>query len=120
MIRFISFLLGKEYEPCKGCSILKQQLALVNEEKKELTSTLIAIIKPAPPVIEQINQPVQVTTANTFSRRRAALEERDRLASKTVRESTNLGKPDNATTRDIDKLENDLGIVAGTIEGSDA
>lgn len=85
---------------------------MANEEKKELTSTLLAIIKPTPPALpENTNQPVKLAVAQTFSRRRQVLEERDRLAAKTVRESTILGKPDNATTRDIDKLEKDLGII---------
>ena len=111
MIRFISFLLGHEYETCKSCAILKEQLQLVNEEKKQLTETLLAIIKPqAPLAVENVNQPVALPVATTFTRRRAALEERDRLAAKTVRESKVLGMPDNATTRDIEKLEKNLGI----------
>ena len=109
MIRFICFLLGKDYEPCKSCETLKQQLDFVNVEKKELTETLLSIVKPkvyeAPP---QEIQPISNTSA-LFSRRRAALEAKDRESAKILRGSTNLGKPDDRL-KDIEKLEDELSI----------
>ena len=123
MIRFISFLLGKPYEPCKSCETLKQQLAFVNEEKKQLTETLLSIVKPktfeAPPV--EVN-PI-VSTSGLFSRRRAALEQQDRLNAQILAEKKHLGIPDKQlrTVSDIkpgintnsstEALEKELGIL---------
>src|ERR1700687_754283 len=80
MFRFISFLLGKEWEPCKSCENLKQQLEFERSEKRLLIDTLVNIVKPkeveaaAPIEINQIQQ-----SSALFSRRRQALEERDRV-----------------------------------------
>jgi hypothetical protein len=108
MIRFIMFLLGRPYETCKSCETLKQQLAFVNDEKKQLTETLLSIVKPktfeSPPV--ELN-PI-VATSGLFSRRRAAMEERDRMEAKILSEKKNLGVPDNL--KDINQLEKELDI----------
>lgn len=105
MIRFLMFLLGKQYETCKSCDTLKQQLALANEEKKELTDTLLSLLKPkvyeATPVELQNNS----ITATTFSKRRAALEARSREEARILSLSKNIGRPDG-----VEKLEQELGI----------
>ena len=58
MFRFITFLLGREYEECKSCVTLKEQLLFERDEKRRLTDVLLDIIKPktyeAPPV--ELNQ----------------------------------------------------------------
>lgn len=116
MIRFISFLLGKPYETCKSCETLKQQLAVVNEEKKELTRTLIEIVKPKPAVLQQIepSRPISLPVVASFSRRRAILEQRDHEAARVLKESSFVARPDNVNDKIIDeavdKLEAELNI----------
>jgi len=121
MLRFLCFILGKPYETCKSCETLKQQLAFANEEKKQLTETLLNIISPkvveAAPV--EINQVAQ--SSGLFSRRRAALEARDRENAKIITEAKHLGKPDipvkglyeltpPSYTQEIAELEAKVGI----------
>jgi hypothetical protein len=109
MIRFISFLLGRPYDPCKGCAILQHQLLIANEDRERLTNVLLQILQPkavesAPVEINQIAQ-----SSALFSRRRAALEERDRQEAAIKKNSTNIGRPDDSL-KDINKLETELGI----------
>jgi len=109
MIRLLLRLLGiKDFEVCQSCETLKQQLAFVNDEKRQLTETLLSIVKPktyeAPPV--ELN-PV-ATTSGLFSRRRAALEARDRAEAQILTEKKNIGMPDNL--KNINDLEKELGI----------
>lgn len=125
MIRLLLRLFGiRDFEVCQSCETLKQQLDFERSEKKQLTDTLLAILSPkvveaAPVEINQINQ-----SALLFSRRKAALEERDRIEAKTLKESRNLARPDNfirhssvdpADSSDsissISKLEEELGIA---------
>lgn len=114
MIRFICFLLGKPYETCKSCETLKQQLEYERDEKRQLTETLLSIIKPkayeAPTV--ELNPIIQ--TSGLFSRKRAAMEAKDREEARILRQSTNLGKPDDmlraSQNNDVSHLEQELGI----------
>jgi hypothetical protein len=119
LIRLLLRLLGiKDYEVCQSCETLKSQLVIANEDRQRLTDTLIQILKPsvseAPPV--EINQ--IATTAALFSRRRAALEAKDREEAKILKSSKNLGRPDFATD-DIttERLEHELGISEAEKEG---
>ena len=105
MLRFISFLLGKcSYESCKSCEILKQQLEISNNEKKELLDTLLNLMRPK--VVEQ--SPVELEPMKpkftTFTRRRAALENASRVSAQL--EKSNLA----AST---EELEREVGINAG-------
>ncbi len=107
MIRLLLRLLRiTDFEVCASCETLKQQLSFAQAEKKELTEVLLGIIKPkvyeAPAA--ELN-PVMQTSA-LFSRRRAALESKDREEAKILRSSTVLGKPDDR----LATLENELGI----------
>jgi hypothetical protein len=113
MFRFISFLLGRTWEPCKSCENLKQQLEFERSEKRLLIDTLVAIVKPkeieAPPV--EINQIAQ--SSSLFSRRRAALEEADRVKAKIEAEKKFVGLPDylkDVDDKGITKLERELGV----------
>lgn len=113
MRRFILRLLGiKDFEICPSCENLKEQLRFERDEKKRLTDTLINIVSPkvvesAPLEINQIQQ-----SSALFSRRRRALEERDRLAAQTLKQSTNVGRPDDRLN-EIDNLEQELGVTEG-------
>jgi hypothetical protein len=106
LIRFIAFLLGKQYEPCKGCEILKQQITFVNDEKKQLSDVLLSIVRPQAVESTPVEFKPITTTASVFSRRRAVLEARDREEAKILKDSNNLGKPDDS----IRELEHQLGI----------
>lgn len=46
MLRFISHLFKLNYEPCKGCEVLKNQLDIANHEKERLQETLLDLVKP--------------------------------------------------------------------------
>lgn len=99
----------KDYEVCQSCETLKQQLAYERDEKKQLTETLLSIIKPkvieaAPIELNQIQQ-----SSAIFSRRRAALEVRDREEARILQEAKHLGKPDDKLV-EINNLEHELGI----------
>lgn len=118
MIRLLLRLFGiKDFDTCKSCETLKEQLEFERSEKKQLTETLLNIINPkaveaAPVELNPITQ-----TSGLFSRRRAALEARDRETAKIQNEGKFLGKPDipaklvnpNAG-KSIESLEKELGI----------
>jgi tRNA/tmRNA/rRNA uracil-C5-methylase (TrmA/RlmC/RlmD family) len=110
MIRFLCFIFNKPYETCKSCQTLKEQLAYERDEKRQLTETLLRIVSPKIEVQQEIREiePV-IQTSGLFSRRRAALEARDREEAKILKTSTNLGKPDDKL-KEIEKLETELGI----------
>lgn len=120
MFRLLTHLLGKPFEECKSCETLKQQLEFERAEKKELTKTLLDIIHPSTSVQNSSNSsesiPV-VSTSGLWARKRAALEERDRMAAATARLSKNLAKPDNPIQGEIEKLESNLGIIEEAKEG---
>jgi hypothetical protein len=112
MIRLLLRLLGiKDYEVCQSCETLKQQLAFVNDEKKQLTETLLSIVKPktyeAPPI--ELN-PV-AAASGLFSRRRAAKELQDRMEAQILQEKKHLAIPDKNLS--IAKLEQELGVEEG-------
>ncbi len=78
MIRFICFLLGKEFEPCKGCEVLRMQLEIANNERAQLLNTMLGLVKPE--VIQSPTIPVKPFIRNNVSwaMRQKALEEKDR------------------------------------------
>jgi len=111
MLRFISRLFKIDYDSCKSCETLRQQLDIMNEQNKELMKTMISIVKP-----EIINPPVTITdplamkpAAASWARRRAFLEERDRNAAQA---SSRAAKPDEIKLS-IEALETELGVEEG-------
>ena len=114
MIRLLLRLFNiRDFDPCKSCETLKQQLEWERSENKRLTDTLLSIIKPkeyeaSPIAIEPI-----VTTAGLFSRRRAALEAKDRHEAQILREKKYVAIPDNEieeANKKIEELESELGV----------
>ncbi len=117
MIRLLMRLIGiLDYEPCKSCEILKQQLAIVNAEKKEAIDLLMDLAKPKPVVPYE---PVKSVTAATgvFARRKAELENRDRKPAQAMRSdfaSMSMVKPTESEVqetveeiqREVEALEN--------------
>ena len=109
MIRLLLRLIRiRDFEACASCETLKQQLVFERAEKKQLTDTLINILQPK--TVEAA--PVELTnitpTAGTFARRRAALEERDRQQAQILKQSSNIGRPDEL--KNIESLEKELGV----------
>lgn len=107
------FLFGKNYEECKSCQTLKEQLEFERAEKSELTKTLLNILNPKAVEAAPVElQPMSIS-AGTFAKRRAILEERDRQQAKILSEAKHIGKPDfpiKASDPVITKLEQELGI----------
>lgn len=94
---------------CKTCEVLKQQLTLVNNEKKELLDTITSLIKPKINYEKAAENFAPITpNIMTLSRRRRILEENSKLAAQT-KDSPLAAKPDT-----IEDLEQELGI---TVEG---
>lgn len=112
MFRFLAYAFGwRDFDPCKSCETLKQQLDLANAEKKELTATLLNLVRPQ--VVEQPTvqlEPFKQSGA-LWSRRKAILEEQDRLKARTIRESRFAATPDNKLSGDKAK-EADESIAA--------
>lgn len=114
MIRFLSFLFNKPYEPCKSCQILKEQLEFERADKKEVMNTLLSILQPK--AFEAVTTELEpmLPKATTFSKRRAALEQRDRLEAQLKQSSPFIGKKDEdkdiAIATSIDNLEQELSI----------
>ena len=114
MFRFISFLLGRPYESCSSCANLKEQLEYERGQTKLLIDTLVNIVSPkvteAAPV--EIN-PIQSSSA-LFSRRRAALEEKDRQEAQILSMKKHVAVPDNLNkikpNMSVDELEKELGV----------
>jgi hypothetical protein len=117
MFRFISFMLGRQWEPCKSCENLKEQLIYERDNNMRLTNTLIQIVSPkaveAPPI--EINQ-VAASSA-LFSRRRAMLEEKDRQEAAILNQRKHVAIPDNLRVASktnnittVEDLEKELGV----------
>lgn len=132
MFRFISHIMKLNFEPCKGCEVLKQQLELSNSQNKELTDTLLQLIRPR--VVEHPTVEVQSTqvVAGTWTRKKAMLEEQERVKARIARESPFIAKSDiirnhptksekaevtplgnNSTNESIDRLEKELNVSEG-------
>lgn len=112
MIRFLSFMLGKPYETCKSCETLKEQLSLVNAQNRELTETLLKLVKP-----EVIHTPAPTlvnpaVVGATFAQRRAALENMHRRTETVKQTSPFIAKPDspNAGIQSVEEIESKLDI----------
>ncbi len=101
---------------CKTCIALREQIAYLQTQNKELLETLTALIKPAPIVIADSNNAEAVKPLNMngrFTRVRAELEKRDREQALT-RSSKSIARPDVAQNpivdESIEKLESELGV----------
>lgn len=110
------FLFGKEYEPCKGCEILKQQLEASRlmiqyetDRNTELTHSIMELIKPKVPEVSQAELHPIRTAAAPFSKRREHLEQMERERARVIKQSPHLGRPD-ASVDKVEQLESELGI----------
>lgn len=127
MIRFLSFIFGKPYEPCKSCETLKEQLIFERDQVTRLTNTLLSIVKPKE--VEQA--PVEIApvaqSSALWTRRRAALEEKDRQEAFIIAQAKHLAKQDQpihqsnnpratgviTNIQSVEQLEKELGVEEG-------
>ncbi len=120
MLRLLLRLLGiRDFDTCKSCETLTKQLAFANEEKRQLTETLLNILQPKVVESTPIEVAPLVNTGGIFSRRRAALEARDRADAQIVKEAKFVGKPD--ALKEVVKKEpitskSEGMVIPGTIE----
>ena len=112
MIRFLSHLFKLGYDPCKSCEVLKQQLLIANEEKKQAYETLLNLLKPkvyesAPTQLEAVTPKVGL-----WSKRRALLEEQDRETARIQKQSNLIAAVDRSTQTNssVEELEHQLGL----------
>ncbi len=63
-----------DYESCKSCETLRTQLEIANQEKREMTNTLLGLIQPKVYEANPIQVPEFKKQAATFGQRRASLE----------------------------------------------
>lgn len=119
---------------CRTCEILEKQIEYERARSLELTTTITALLKPAPIILQEKPETIVPTTvATSWSRKRAALEQRDRLQANLNRNDKLQAKPDeelkkeefnkpnpSASQKSIDQLEKELGIVDSDSETSEA
>ena len=127
MFRFLAWLMKwEDFETCKSCQTLKEQLEFERRVNENLVETLLKIVKPEPVVADRVNLPENTQIlkgAQTFSRRRAALELKDRLAAQIEKSSNIIAKSDDEIlkvtkhdnskmmkTKTIPELEKELGV----------
>jgi len=123
MVRLLLRLVGiKDFDTCKSCETLKQQLELANHEKKELMETLIQLTRPN--VVVPTGETKILTqvpgVAGSFGRRRAALENMHRKRDEVIKTSPfiaqvhdNHDKPfvKDVSPQSIEAVEAQLGLI---------
>ena len=107
----------RDYEDCKSCETLKQQLDYSNKQNKELMDNLLNLTKPTvivpQPEVKFLDQIPKVGA--TFTRRRGILEDMHRKTREVLQTSPHVASPDgmsvkNITPASIEALEAQLGI----------
>lgn len=86
MFRFIMNLFGKEYEPCKSCEILREELAIAHYEKDQLQKSLIDLLKPKVSVVPDTNIPTERVngTVVRWDVKRRQLEQESKQAARSL------------------------------------
>lgn len=111
MIRFLLRLFGiTDFEPCKGCEVLKTQLEIANQERADLLSTIMSLVKPeviqsSPTVIKPV-----ISKGIPWGIRKKGLEEKDREEMRIKLEQDALNSRLNRPNETITNLEKELGV----------
>lgn len=115
MFRLFTHLIGKPFEECKSCETLKQQLEYERANNKELTQTLLSILKPAVSIPDTPATELKplVLSAGNFSKRRAALEQRDRIEAQ-ILSQRRVAQPDSVIKAAAQKNETDSPLVVNS------
>jgi hypothetical protein len=99
---------------CKSCEILKQQLAIANEEKRQLLSLVIAANQPEQEVTHQPTPELVRPKHIPWKVQRQMLEAEDREAARLMREAQVRAAGLNVTVggqQSIEELEKELGVA---------
>lgn len=122
MIRLLLRLLNiRDFEVCQSCEVLKQQLAITNAEKKELTETILSLVQPKIIQTPNVQVPAFENNAKRFGQRRAELE-RQHAARNDVRDrSPFIAKPSNLQASSLHPSESPIErstspVISETIE----
>lgn len=106
-------LLNKKREAsyCESCETLKMQLAITNEEKKQLLNRILE--KPEPEAVVDTRDLKPIMPAHmSWSARRQMLEAEDRAKAKVLRDNPALRVADK-TASEVTELEKELGVNNG-------
>lgn len=107
MVRLILrlFRIG-DFEPCKSCETLRKQLEIANQERADLLSTILGLVKPeVVQVAPTIVMPAS-TKALPWNQRKKILEEEDRAKARVLGE----------VTRKISEVEKETGLTDELIQ----
>jgi hypothetical protein len=100
--------------PCASCETLRMQLAIANDEKRQLLESILhpvdRDITPASPVLNQVEFEKLKPKMMTWNVRKQMLEAEDRAAAALMREQREKNQPTEALKQDIEKLEKELGV----------
>lgn len=92
-MRWLMFLFGKDYEPCKTCEMLRSQLAIANTANRDLHLLLVDIFKPKVELPENtVNDTTPFRPRMLPSRRRAIAEENERRNMDLLMNSKNIAR----------------------------
>lgn len=100
---------NKEIKICESCEILKHQLSLVNDEKKDLLNRLIHPIVEQPTVESSEFKPVLQSHNMSWRVRQQMLEREDRERAKLLNQ--------NREAISVSDLEKEMDIVSSEREG---
>ena len=84
MLRFIAWLMHREYEPCKSCEVLKHQIERLEINNNQLMSRLLKLSEPE--LIPQNHIPVpQKPRIANWNAAKKELEAQDRKEAETLK-----------------------------------
>lgn len=100
----------RELEYCESCETLKLQLALANDEKKQLLNRLLE--KPEKTETEQeiVNPKAILPNRLTFSARRQMLEAEDRARAKVIRDNSAIKPVTSSKAVTVEEIEKEIGV----------
>ena len=105
-----------EYRVCESCETLKMQLAIANQEKKDLLNRLLNPTNSLEPPTTEIPRAIPPTRHLSWNTRRQILEREDREAAKML--AQNKESNERVVKTDVDELEREMNIAAATREAT--
>lgn len=94
---------------CKSCEVLREQLSVVNFEKKQLMDNLL--VKPAPVQVEHVQPEPIAPKMVPWHIKRQMLEEQDRALAATIRrQKEDAAKAVSNSEISVEELEKELAI----------
>jgi uncharacterized Zn finger protein (UPF0148 family) len=93
-----------ENKVCNSCETLKVQLAIANDEKRQLLNTILSSVTPTREPVTALNYEKLAPKATTWNVRRQMLEAEDRERAKI------LSQQKKTVGEQIDELEKEVGL----------